>query len=146
MYGNFWDRGHFMKNFHFDTICNISREPQELQYRDSIVPAGSLAHKSAVIKYQQLLSKVTSSNRQSCFDQLAAASSSTPPYWTKWHRSHIHLCSYRSWQLCRGLAGTGTSHVLWRQCFHSSPLCSVSRRKDYIFCICSTCCFFLFNW
>ena len=37
-----WDRGRFMKNFRFDTIHNITQEPQEL-YRDSIVSVGSSA-------------------------------------------------------------------------------------------------------
>ena len=31
------DGGDFMKNFRFNTICNVSQEPQELQ----IVPVGS---------------------------------------------------------------------------------------------------------
>ena len=42
MYGSFWDRGSFIKNFGFDTICNITREPQELQ-RFNIVPVGSIS-------------------------------------------------------------------------------------------------------
>ncbi len=35
--------------------------------------------KSAVIKYHQLMSKIISINRKLCFDQLATASSTTPP-------------------------------------------------------------------
>ena len=31
MYGGSWDKGRFMKDFRFDTICNITREPQEVQ-------------------------------------------------------------------------------------------------------------------
>ncbi len=31
MYGSSCDWGRFMKNFHNDTICNITHEPQELQ-------------------------------------------------------------------------------------------------------------------
>ena len=38
MYGGSWDRGCFMKNFHFDTICNIY---SGTGLRDSIVPVGS---------------------------------------------------------------------------------------------------------
>ena len=30
--GSWWDRGHFMKKFRFNTICNITQEPQELQW------------------------------------------------------------------------------------------------------------------
>ncbi len=30
MYGGSRDRGRFMKNFRFDTIWNITQEPQEL--------------------------------------------------------------------------------------------------------------------
>ncbi len=51
------DKGRFneKKPFCFDTICNITQEPQEQQ--DSIVPSG-FTNKSAVIKCHQLLSKV----------------------------------------------------------------------------------------
>ena len=30
MYCSSWKRGNFVKNFRFDTICNITQEPQEL--------------------------------------------------------------------------------------------------------------------
>ncbi len=30
MYDGSWDRGRFMKNFRFNTIYNITQEPQEL--------------------------------------------------------------------------------------------------------------------
>ncbi len=42
MYVSSWDRGRFMKNFRFNTICNITQELQEL-YRETIVPVGSSA-------------------------------------------------------------------------------------------------------
>ncbi len=29
MYGSYWDRGHFMKNFHFKTIYNITQEAKK---------------------------------------------------------------------------------------------------------------------
>ncbi len=58
-----------MKNFRFNTICNITQEPQELQRYNR---ACRFIGKSAVIKCHQLLSKVTS-NRRSLFDQLATA-------------------------------------------------------------------------
>ncbi len=57
-----------MKNFRFNTIYNITQEPQELQRHNR---ACRLIGKSAVIKCHQLLSKVTSINRRSLFDQLA---------------------------------------------------------------------------
>ncbi len=57
-----------MKNFRFNTICNITQEPQELQ---SYNHAGKFIDKCAVIKCHQLLSKVTSVIRRSLFDQLA---------------------------------------------------------------------------
>ena len=53
---------------------HITQEPQELQrYNRGCRFIG----KSAVINNHQLLSKVTSINRKSLFDQLATASSST---------------------------------------------------------------------
>ncbi len=61
-------RGCFMKNFHFNTICNITQEPRELQ---TYICACGFIGKSAVIKYNLLLSKVTSINRKSHFDQVA---------------------------------------------------------------------------
>ncbi len=45
----------FMKNFCFDTIYNITQEPQKLQRFNS--PYG-FTGKSAVKEYHQLLSKV----------------------------------------------------------------------------------------
>ena len=66
-----------MKSFRFNTICSITHEPQEELRRYN--RACRLIDKSAVIKYHQLLSKVTSINRESLFDQLATASSSTHP-------------------------------------------------------------------
>ncbi len=57
-----------MKNFRFNTICNINQEPQELQRYNR---ACRFIGKSAVIKCHQVLSKVTSINRRSLFDQLA---------------------------------------------------------------------------
>ncbi len=65
-----------MKNFCFDTICKITQELKELQ-RFSC--ACRLIGKSAVMKYHQLLLKVISINGKFCFDQLATATSSTPP-------------------------------------------------------------------
>ncbi len=49
MYGSSWDRG-FMKNFHCDTICNITQEPQELQKYNNIMSVDQFIDKSAVIK------------------------------------------------------------------------------------------------
>ncbi len=59
-------RGRFMKNFRFNTICNITQEPQELQRYNR---ACRFIGKSAVMKRHQLLSKVTSVNRRSLFDR-----------------------------------------------------------------------------
>ena len=59
MYQSSWDRGHFMKNFCFDTIiiCNITREPHSRTVQwFKIVPMGSQV--SLQIKYHRLLSKV----------------------------------------------------------------------------------------
>ncbi len=61
-----------MKNFHFNTICNISQEPQELQRYNH---ACRFIGKSAVIKCHPLLSKVTGISRKSLFDQLATVTS-----------------------------------------------------------------------
>ncbi len=57
-----------MKNFSFNTICNITQEPQELQRYNR---ASRFIGKSTVIKCHQVLLKVTSINRRSLFDQLA---------------------------------------------------------------------------
>ncbi len=57
-----------MKNFRFNTICNITQEPQELQRYNL---ACRFIGKSAVIKCHQLLSKNVSINKRSLFDQLA---------------------------------------------------------------------------
>ncbi len=57
-----------MKNFRFNTICDITQEPQELQRYN---PACRSIGKSAVIKCHQVLSKVTSIDRRSLIDQLA---------------------------------------------------------------------------
>ena len=70
-------RGRFiLKNFRFNTICNIIQEPKELQRYNC--PCGFI-DKSAVIKYHQLLSNVIIINGKSRFDQLATVSSSTLP-------------------------------------------------------------------
>ncbi len=45
-----------MKNFRFNTICNITQEPKELQRYNR---ACRFISKCAVIKCRQLLSKVT---------------------------------------------------------------------------------------
>ncbi len=65
--GSSWDRGHFMKNFHFDTIRNITQEPY----------IGLWVHRQ-VCCHKILLSKVNCINEKSRFDQLATASSTTP--------------------------------------------------------------------
>ncbi len=57
-----------MKNFRFNTICNITKDPQELRRYNR---ACRFIGESAVIKCHQMLSKVTSINRRSLFDQLA---------------------------------------------------------------------------
>ncbi len=49
--GSWWDRGRFMKNFRFNTICNITQEPQQLQRYNR---ACRFIGKSAVIKCHQL--------------------------------------------------------------------------------------------
>ena len=49
MYGSSLDIGHFMKNFHLDTIGKITQEPQELQRLNC---AYGFISKSAMIKYQ----------------------------------------------------------------------------------------------
>ncbi len=72
MYGSSRDMGCFMKTFCFNTICNITHEPQKLQrFHCPCMFIG----KCAVIKYHQLISKVI--NQKLCFDQLATTSSST---------------------------------------------------------------------
>ena len=76
--GSSCDSNYFMKNFHFDAICNITQEPQELQRFNC---ACGFISKSTVIRYHQLLSTVISSNGKSHVDQLSTASSyNTPPY------------------------------------------------------------------
>ena len=57
-----------MKNFRFNTICNITQEPQELQRYNR---ACRFIGKSPVTKCYQLLSKDTNINRRLVFDQLA---------------------------------------------------------------------------
>ncbi len=65
-----------MKNFCYNTICNITQEPQELtEIHVHVDSSASLLFK----KYHQLLSKVKSINGKSFFDQLATASFSTSP-------------------------------------------------------------------
>ncbi len=73
MYDSSWDRCCFMKDFHFDTICNSStQEPQDLQW---FICACMFISRSAVIKYTKCLSKVISIiNQKSHIDQLATAS------------------------------------------------------------------------
>ena len=58
MYGSFSDRDCFVKNFHFDAICNITQEPQELTVKQRLknCTCGFIG-KSAMIKYHQLLSQ-----------------------------------------------------------------------------------------
>ena len=68
-----------MKNFCFETICNITQEPQDLQTFNC---AHGFISKFAVIKYHQLLTKVQCINGKSPFSQLATVSSSTSKiYW-----------------------------------------------------------------
>ncbi len=55
-------------NFSLNTIFNINQEPQELQRYKR---ASRFIGKSAVIECHQVLSKVTSINMRSLFDQLA---------------------------------------------------------------------------
>ena len=47
---------HLLKNSRFDTICEITQEPQD-GTRDRIVPVGLSIRQSGLTKYQQLLSK-----------------------------------------------------------------------------------------
>ncbi len=61
-------QGSFYEELRFNTICNITQEPQELQRYNR---ACRFIDKSAVIKCHQLLSKVTNVNRRSLFHQLA---------------------------------------------------------------------------
>ncbi len=86
--------GHFMKNLHFNTICNITQEPHKLQrYKH----ACEFISKSAVIKYYQLLSKVISFNRKSHFNQFDTATSSTPPIYLL---SGLCYYIYHTFSLC----------------------------------------------
>ncbi len=77
MYGgtSSFESGCFMKDFCLNTICNITQELQELQRLKYVCV---FIVKSAVIKYHQLLSKVTSIKRKLRFNQLVTASSSNP--------------------------------------------------------------------
>ena len=70
-------QGRFMKNFRFNNIATLLRNHKN--NRDTNC-ARSFIGKSAVIKYHELLSKVSSINRKSLFDQLATASSSPLRY------------------------------------------------------------------
>ena len=78
MYGSSYDGDRFVKNFCFNPICIIIQELQELQRYNC---ACGFISKSAVIIYNQLLSKVITrlvlTGKK--FDQLPTASSSTPP-------------------------------------------------------------------
>ncbi len=65
-----------MKDFRFNTICNVTQEPQEIQRSNR---ACRFIGKSAVMKCNQLLSKVAGVNRRSLFDQLATGTSSHYP-------------------------------------------------------------------
>ncbi len=56
-----------MKNYRFNTICNIAQEQELERYNRACRFIG----KTAVIKCHQLLVKVTSINRRLLFDQLA---------------------------------------------------------------------------
>ena len=60
--------GSFYEELSFNTICNITQEPQELQRHNR--PCRFMG-KSALIKCHQLRSKNTSIKRRSLFDQLA---------------------------------------------------------------------------
>ena len=62
------DRGHFMKNFRFDTICNITEELQELNCFCGFIG------NSTIIKY---LIAVKSLYKLTRFDQLATTFSVT---------------------------------------------------------------------
>ncbi len=84
MYGNSWDEVGFVKNCRFDTIINITQEPQALhRFKCACV----FIDKSTMIKYHQLLSNVLRLYGKSRFAQLATASSSTPP-----QRRNVLLC------------------------------------------------------
>ena len=67
MYGSSWYRGHFMKNFLFDIICNITQEPQDSCTCGFI---GKRAVKNIINCCQKYYRKLG-------FDQLATASNST---------------------------------------------------------------------
>ena len=64
-----------MKNFHFNTIFDITHEPQEVQRFNC---ACGLIGKFVVIKCHQVLSKVVSTIDKSRIAQFATASSSNP--------------------------------------------------------------------
>ncbi len=64
IYGSWWDGSRFMKNIRFNTICNITQEPQELQRYNR---ACRFIGKSTVIKCHQVLSKVTSIKQEIAF-------------------------------------------------------------------------------
>ena len=64
-----------MKKVRFDTICNITQEPQGLQRFNR---TDGFIGKSTVIKFHQVLSTVTSiNNGNSRFKQFATVSFST---------------------------------------------------------------------
>ena len=66
----------FMKNFRFDTICNITQKAQKLQRFNCVC---GFIGKSALIKCHQLLSKVISMNGKLHFDQIATESYAITP-------------------------------------------------------------------
>ncbi len=70
-----WDKGRFMKNFRFNTFCNITYEPQEL-----FKCACRFIGKFAAIQYRQWLSKVMSIN----VDAFRSVSNSFMLYVLEW--------------------------------------------------------------
>ncbi len=75
LYVSSCSRGCCMKNFRFDTICNITQEPPELQRHNTFVHVGSLVS----LLLQTTISWYQKNKGKSHFDQLASASSCTPP-------------------------------------------------------------------
>ena len=73
-----WYRDCFMKNFRFDTLCNITQEPQELQILNN---AFGFIGKPVMINVTNCCHKlqVLAANRVSTSTN-ANASSSIPPY------------------------------------------------------------------
>ncbi len=79
MYGSFRDRGRFMKNFHFNTICNISTQDSGTTTITEIYKMCLCVHRQVCCdKIPSIVnSKIIYGKLR--FDQLATSSSSASP-------------------------------------------------------------------